>query len=151
MSSEEVVAGVKRGIDEEKLIGGKKKNGHKMNCACVICKNMAAKAKRHGYTDDELKKQERNKGNKKANGHRLNCHCPICKNMDKHKKSKKGKRGGNNYEDNEEKLLDTMILDEMDNNMNMIAGKKIKKYSKKRKSRKSKKTKKLNKSRKTRK
>ena len=90
MSSENVVKG--GDIDEEKFVGGKKKNGHKMDCMCPICKNMAAKAKRHGYTDDELKKQERKKGNKKANGHRLNCHCPICKNMDKYsKKSKKRK------------------------------------------------------------
>ena len=142
MSSENVVKG--GDIDQQKFVGGKKKNGHKMDCMCPICKNMAAKAKRHGYTDDELKKQERKKGNKKANGHRLNCHCPICKNMDKHKKSK---RGGDNHEEDT-----TMILEhDMDNNM--IAGKKMNKYSKnskKRKSRKSKKSKK-NRSRKTRK
>ena len=149
MSSENVVKG--GDIDEEKFVGGKKKNGHKMDCMCRICKNMAAKAKRHGYTDDELKKQERKKGNKKANGHRLNCHCPICKNMDKHKK---GKRGGDNHEEYEEKDT-TMILEHDMDNMDgdMIAGKKMNKYSKKskkRKSRKSKKSKK-NRSRKTRK
>lgn len=149
MSSENVVKG--GDIDEQKFVGGKKKNGHKMDCMCPICKNMAAKAKRHGYTDDELKKQERKKGNKKANGHRLNCHCPICKNMDKHKKSKKGKRGGDNHEEYEEE--DTTMILEHDMDNNMIAGKKMNKYSKKskkRKSRKSKKSKK-NRSRKTRK
>lgn len=143
MSSENVVKG--GDIDQEKFVGGKKKNGHKMDCMCPICKNMAAKAKRHGYTDDELKKQERKKGNKKANGHRLNCHCPICKNMDKHKKSK---RGGDNHEE-EDTIM--RLNDDMDNNM--TAGKKMNKYSKKskkRKSRKSKKSKK-NRSRKTRK
>lgn len=140
MSFEEIVGS---NIDEQKLVGGKKKNGHKMNCMCPICKNMAAKAKRHGYTDDELKKQERKKGNHKSNGHRLNCHCPICKNMSKHKKSKKG---GDNEEDNE-KLPDIMMGEIADN---MVAGKKMKKCSKKRKSRKSKKSKK-NRSRKTRK
>lgn len=144
MSFEETVGG---DIDKQKLMGGKKKNGHKMNCLCVICKNMAAKAKRHGYTDDELKKQERKKGQHKANGHRLNCHCPICENMSKHKKSKKG---GDNEEDNEEdneKLPDIMMGEISDN---MVAGKKMKKCSKKRKSRKSKKSKK-NRTRKTRK
>ena len=104
MRSEETVGGY---LDKQKFIGGKKKNGHKMNCECVICKNMAAKAKRHGYTDDELKKQERKKGEQKANGHRLNCHCPICENMYKHKKSKKG---GDNHKYNEE-LPNTMMED----------------------------------------
>lgn len=89
MSSEDVVGG---NIDEQKFVSGKKKNGHKMNCACVICKNMAAKAKRHGYTDDELKKQERKKGQQKVNRHRLNCHCPICENMSKHKKGTKKRK-----------------------------------------------------------
>ena len=134
MSGEEVVGGNIDDFDEQKFVGGKKKNGHKMNCMCPICKNMAAKAKRRGYTDDELKKQEKKKGNKKANGHRLNCQCPICKNMAKHKK-----RGRDS--------------DEVDEYNIMLAGKKMKKYkySKKRKSRKSKKTKKSKKTRKTRK
>ena len=35
-------------INEVKLIGGKRKNGHKMDCECHICQNMKNKAKRGG-------------------------------------------------------------------------------------------------------
>ena len=128
-------------IDQQKLVGGKKKNGHKMSCMCPICKNMAAKAHRHGYTDDELKKQEQIKGYKKANGHRLNCMCPICKNMAKQKKSKK--IGGNKYEDVDVEDVDVedgiMEIQESSTSDTMLGGKKSRKSRKSKKSRKSRK------------
>jgi hypothetical protein len=67
--------------DIAKLTGGKRKNGHKMDCNCHICENMQAKAKRNGYTEDIEREKERKTGQQKANGHKLNCSCPICKNM----------------------------------------------------------------------
>lgn len=79
-------------IDNEKVLGGKRKNGHKMDCGCHICENMKAKAKRHGYKEDLQKEEEKRKGGpKKINGHKVECDCQICNNM-KHSKSKsKGK------------------------------------------------------------
>ena len=68
----------KSDIDEVKLMGGKRKNGHKMNCDCHICQNMENKAKRGGYQEEEEYKMS---GSKKKNGHRDNCKCPICKNI----------------------------------------------------------------------
>jgi hypothetical protein len=38
--------------DTVKLKGGKRKNGHKLDCSCHICENMKAKAKRGGYKED---------------------------------------------------------------------------------------------------
>lgn len=73
-------------VDEQKVIGGKKVNGHKAHCTCQICTNMINKAKRGGYTDD-LNKQNEGKSNK-PNQHRKNCKCAICKNME----STKGRR-----------------------------------------------------------
>lgn len=67
--------------DIVKLTGGKRKNGHKMDCNCHICENMKAKAKRNGYTEDIEREKERKTGKQKINGHKLNCGCPICKNM----------------------------------------------------------------------
>jgi hypothetical protein len=74
--------------DTVKLVGGKRKNGHKMNCDCHICENMTSKAKRNGYTEDIEREKERKSGKQKVNGHKLNCSCPICKNM----KNAKGKK-----------------------------------------------------------
>jgi hypothetical protein len=69
-------------IDADKVAGGKRKNGHKMNCGCHICKNMEAKAQRHGYEEDLQKEQERKMGGpQKKNGHKKDCGCPICNNM----------------------------------------------------------------------
>jgi hypothetical protein len=69
-------------FDEQKIIGGKRKNGHKMDCGCHICKNMEAKAERNGYEEDLQKEQERKRGGPtKKNGHKMDCGCPICKNM----------------------------------------------------------------------
>lgn len=77
-------------INESKLIGGKRKNGHKLNCTCHICENMKNKASRGGYKEEVEKEQEKMMGgSKKKNGHRIDCMCPICKNMQNSKK-----RGG---------------------------------------------------------
>ena len=77
-------------INESKLIGGKRKNGHKFNCICHICENMKNKARRGGYEAEVEKEQEKMMGgSKKKNGHRKDCKCPICKNMQNSKK-----RGG---------------------------------------------------------
>jgi hypothetical protein len=94
-------------INESKLVGGKRKNGHKSNCTCHICENMKNKAKHGGYEKDVEKEQEKMMGgSKKKNGHRKDCKCPICKNMRNFKKRGGGKskitkkrRGG--YNDNE--------------------------------------------------
>ena len=67
--------------DIVKLTGGKRKNGHKMDCNCHICENMKAKAKRNGYTEDIEREKERKTGQQKINGHKKDCGCPICKNM----------------------------------------------------------------------
>jgi len=78
---------VNNDINEVKLMGGKRKNGHKMDCSCHICHNMKNKAKRGGYEEEEEKAEELKKGgSKKKNGHRMNCKCVICKNMSKSKK-----------------------------------------------------------------
>ena len=39
-------------INKIKLVGGKRKNGHKSNCSCHICENMTKKATRGGYEED---------------------------------------------------------------------------------------------------
>ena len=77
----------KSDINEVKLGGAKRKNGHKANCTCHICENMKKKAQRGGY-EEEVEKEEEKKmgGSKKKNGHRANCQCPICKNMRNAKK-----------------------------------------------------------------
>ncbi len=81
----------KTNLDEVKLGGAKRKNGHKSTCACHICENMKNKAKRGGYSEEMEKKAEYiSGGSKKKNGHRKNCKCPICKNMNNSKKHKKG-------------------------------------------------------------
>lgn len=93
-------------INETKLVGGKRKNGHKSNCTCHICENMKNKAKRGGYEEDVEKEQEKMMGgSKKKNGHRKDCKCPICKNMRNSKKRGGGKskttkkrRGGDDDE-----------------------------------------------------
>jgi len=74
-------------INESKLIGGKRKNGHKLDCTCHICENMKNKARRGGYEEEVEKEQEKKMGgSKKKNGHRKDCTCPICKNMQNLKK-----------------------------------------------------------------
>lgn len=93
-------------VDSAKVIGGKRKNGHKMDCGCHICENMKAKAKRHGYKEDLQREEERKKGGpKKINGHKPDCDCPICKNMKNSKAKGKGKgkitrkkRNGHKYD-----------------------------------------------------
>ena len=83
-------------IDEVKLGGARRKNGHKSNCTCHICENMKKKARRGGYTEEIEKKNEYISGGlKKKNGHRKDCKCPICKNM------KNAKKGGNDNEEEE--------------------------------------------------
>jgi hypothetical protein len=78
--------------DTAAVVGGKRKNGHKMECCCHICENMTKKAKRGGYkVDAEKRMLKKMGGSKKKNGHRMDCGCPICKNM---KNAKKGKKGG---------------------------------------------------------
>ena len=107
-------------INESKLIGGKRKNGHKSHCTCHICENMKNKAKRGGY-EEEAEKEKENMmgGSKKKNGHRKACKCPICKNMKNSKKrggakSKRTKkrRGGDDEEDSEDKEVDKELDDE---------------------------------------
>jgi len=97
-------------INNSKLVGGKRKNGHKCNCVCHICENMKNKAKRGGYEEDvEKEKEKMMGGSKKKNGHRKDCKCPICKNMRNSKKrggSKSNRRtrkrrGGDDEEDEE--------------------------------------------------
>ena len=75
-------------INQAQVAGGKRKNGHKSNCSCHICKNMEAKAERHGYEEDLEKEKERKMGYQKKNGHKSTCACPICKNMNNKKVSK---------------------------------------------------------------
>jgi hypothetical protein len=102
----------KTNIDEVKLGGAKRKNGHKFNCTCHICENMNNKAKRGGYAEELEKKVEYAKGGStKKNGHRKDCKCPICKNMNNSKKNKKGgkrrtrkMRGGDDDEVSDEEI-----------------------------------------------
>lgn len=105
--------------DAKMLEGGRKKNGHKINCSCQICNNMRNKAKRKGYTADKLKKMEG--ASKKPNGHRADCMCPICKNMMK----KYRKKGGANEDVEENVDIDedaNMDMD-MDTSTDMEGGK----------------------------
>jgi len=88
--------------DTVKLVGGKRKNGHKMDCDCHICENMTSKAKRNGYTEDIEREKERKSGKQKVNGHKLNCSCPICKNM-KNAKGKKNISTKNSKKNNSKK------------------------------------------------
>ena len=96
--------------DTAAVVGGKRKNGHKMECCCHICENMIKKAKRGGYKVDAQKRMlQKMGGSKKKNGHRMDCGCPICKNM---KNAKKGKKGG--AKPGEEKI-DEIVVDEETN------------------------------------
>ena len=64
-------------MDKEEVLsmgGAKKKNGHKYDCKCHICKNILAKAKRGEYGKTK-------EVSKKINGHKMDCKCCICKNM----------------------------------------------------------------------
>jgi hypothetical protein len=72
------------------LGGVRKKNGHKENCKCPICKNMMFDKKKGGFTDTTTSSQSA--GKRKGNGHKANCKCPICKNMKK-------RRGGGDIEE----------------------------------------------------
>jgi hypothetical protein len=93
--------------DTAAVVGGKRKNGHKMECCCHICENMTKKAKRGGYkVDAEKRMLQKMGGSKKKNGHRMDCGCPICKNMKNAKKGKKGgvKPGKDEDEDEDEEL-----------------------------------------------
>jgi hypothetical protein len=97
-------------INEAKLIGGKRKNGHKLNCVCHICENMKNKARRGGYEEEVEKEQEKKMGgSKKKNGHRRDCVCPICKNMRNSKK-----RGGSNLNSKTKKILDDDVTEEVE-------------------------------------
>jgi hypothetical protein len=98
-------------INESKLINGKKKNGHKLECSCHICENMKNKARRGGYEEEVEKEQEKMMGgSKKKNGHRKDCVCPICKNMKNSKKNGGSKtkkfRGGETGETIEKEMID---------------------------------------------
>ena len=106
-------------INEVKLIGGKRKNGHKMDCECHICQNMKNKAKRGGYEEEEEYKMG---GSKKKNGHRANCKCPICKNMSKAKKGGKGCKKGGGEESESESESDEEKEDEEDESDTQEAG-----------------------------
>lgn len=70
--------------------GGKKANGHKMECGCPICKNMKH-SKKGGSKMQNLEPASIG-GGKKANGHKATCKCPICVNMKHQKASKKNRR-----------------------------------------------------------
>lgn len=107
-------------INESKLVGGKRKNGHKSNCSCHICENMKNKARRGGY-EEEVEKEKENMmgGSKKKNGHRKTCKCPICRNMKNSKKRggtksrrTRKRRGGDNEEESENKEVDKELDDE---------------------------------------
>jgi len=103
----------KTDIDEVKLGGAKRKNGHKSNCTCHICENMKNKAKRGGYQEEMQKEAEYiSGGSKKKNGHRRDCKCPICKNM------KNAKKGGGDDEDVD------FDKEQEEENMNFSGGKK---------------------------
>jgi hypothetical protein len=107
--------------EKEKMMGGsKKKNGHRMDCMCPICKNMRNSKKRGGSNlntktkktmedSEEVKGEtiekeimepnndeeiQEKKGGKRGNGRKPNCKSPICKNMRK-------KKGGATDENNE--------------------------------------------------
>jgi predicted Zn-ribbon and HTH transcriptional regulator len=94
-------------IEQQRLGGARRKNGHKPSCACHICENMKYKAKRKGYSmEAELARQQKLGLTQKHNGHRQNCRCPICKNMSR--KSKRRRQTGGNEEDTR------MVLDSDD-------------------------------------
>lgn len=103
-----------KNINESKLIDGKRKNGHKLDCSCQICENMKNKANTGGYQEEEEKAKENMMGgSKKKNGHRKACKCPICKNMKNSKKRggskstrKTKKRTGGNHDDEKEEIND---------------------------------------------
>lgn len=111
-------------INNSKLVGGKRKNGHKSNCSCHICENMKNKAKRGGYEEEvEKEKEYMMGGSKKKNGHRKACKCPICKNMKNSKKRGGSKsrrtrkrRGGDDEEETEDKEVDKELDDETESN-----------------------------------
>ena len=88
-SSSDSVPGV-----EPAQLGGKKKNGHKMNCGCPICVNM--KHAKHGGSSCAIKTGGKKR---KGNGHKSNCGCPICKNMRK-------TRGGDDSGSGSESFVD---------------------------------------------
>ena len=102
------------GIDENKVAGGKRKNGHSLDCECHICENMINKAKRNGYTKDAKKKELQKKGAVKKNGHSLDCGCPICKNMmAKSKKHHKKQKGGDDSDSESDSSSDEETTTEM--------------------------------------
>jgi hypothetical protein len=123
-------------INQYKLVGGKRKNGHKQNCMCHICENMKNKAKRGGYEEElEKEKEKMMGGSKKKNGHRMDCNCPICKNMKNSKRNKGSKsgrktkkmRGGDNESDMNESDMNESDMNEPDMNeevMPTMGGKK---------------------------
>jgi len=103
-------------INKAKLMGGKRKNGHKMDCECHICQNMKNKADRGGYKEEEEKKIESKMGGpKKKNGHKKDCKCPICKNMSK----ARGKKSSDNDSDSESSSSDEEEMDNFDKRGNI--------------------------------
>jgi hypothetical protein len=121
-------------INQAKLIGGKRKNGHKSNCTCHICENMKNKAITGGYEQElEKEKEKMMGGSKKKNGHRRDCECPICKNMknskkvggSKYIKRTKKMRGGD--DDNSEKERDEMDDEQVEESVSDFDGGKKKK------------------------
>jgi hypothetical protein len=104
----------KSNIDEVKLGGARRKNGHKTTCTCHICENMKNKAKRGGYREEIEKKVEYiSGGSKKPNGHRKDCNCPICQNM-KNKKYKTTKTKKNMKKSGGESFLKKENQEEID-------------------------------------
>jgi hypothetical protein len=102
----------KTNVNEVKLGGARRKNGHKSTCTCHICENMKNKAKRGGYQEElEIEQEKIMGGSKKKNGHRRDCKCPICKNM------KNAKKGGGD---------DEFLKEEQEEEIDFSGGKKKK-------------------------
>jgi len=96
---------------KKNVLSAKKKNGHKLNCGCHICENIANKAKRGGYEEEEKNEEFKKMGGlKKKNGHKPNCACIICKHMKNAKKRGKKSRGGDG--DKEETINEIPATDE---------------------------------------
>ena len=83
------------------LGGGKKSNGHKMECKCPICKNMM-------YKDLKKKNKSKKNSSKKSNGHKMDCKCPICKNMKKKGGQVTPPPPSNKSEDDDKSVSDTV-------------------------------------------
>jgi hypothetical protein len=106
-------------VDTMKMMGGKRKNGHKMDCGCPICGNMKKKKGGDNPDNNDTENKEEpvgkvktgsdeeatklfnemkalptggSKKTKRSNGHKPGCGCPICNNMKKKTRRQKKKR-----------------------------------------------------------